>query len=186
MIIIGITGTLGAGKGTIVDYLIEKYHFEHFSVRKYLTSIIESKGLEVNRDTMTITANALRAEHNSPSFLIEELYRQAKESNKNCIIESIRTVGEIETLRKGGKFILLAVDADQAIRYKRIWDRKSETDRISFETFVEDEAREMRSDDPKKQNLGGCIALADYTLTNNGDIDALKKQVDAIFKTISI
>ena len=31
MLIIGITGTIGAGKGTIVKYLIDKYKFKHFS-----------------------------------------------------------------------------------------------------------------------------------------------------------
>ena len=37
MITIGITGTLGAGKGTIVDYLIEKRGFVHYSVRAFIT-----------------------------------------------------------------------------------------------------------------------------------------------------
>ena len=37
--IIGITGTLGAGKGTVVDFLKEK-GFRHFSVRDYLIKIL--------------------------------------------------------------------------------------------------------------------------------------------------
>ena len=32
MIIIGITGTLGAGKGTIVEYLIKNKNFFHFNI----------------------------------------------------------------------------------------------------------------------------------------------------------
>ena len=36
MIVIGITGTIGAGKGTIVEYLVEKKGFLHFSVREFL------------------------------------------------------------------------------------------------------------------------------------------------------
>ena len=35
MIVIGITGTLGAGKGTIVNYLIEEEGFDHYSVRGF-------------------------------------------------------------------------------------------------------------------------------------------------------
>ena len=41
MILIGITGTLGAGKGTVVDFLIENYGFKHYSVRGFLTEEIE-------------------------------------------------------------------------------------------------------------------------------------------------
>ena len=79
MKIIGITGTLGAGKGAIVDYLTAHHGFKHFSVRDYLSNIIKAKGSEVNRDTLVATANELRAK-NSPSFIAEELFREAKES----------------------------------------------------------------------------------------------------------
>jgi dephospho-CoA kinase len=178
MIIIGITGTIGAGKGTIVDYLIEQYDFAHFSVRKYLTERLTIEGKDVNRDTMTELANRLRAEHHSPSFIIAELYNMAAKSNQHCIIESIRTVGEIEKLKSIGNFYLLAVDADRAIRYDRIWMRKSETDRISLETFIDNENREMENKDPNKQNLAGCIALADCVLTNNSDVTTLVAQVN--------
>ena len=43
MIIIGITGTLGAGKGTIVDYLVKERGFVHYSVRAFITEEIEKR-----------------------------------------------------------------------------------------------------------------------------------------------
>lgn len=36
MIVIGLTGTLGAGKDTVVNYLIKNEDFQHLSVRKFL------------------------------------------------------------------------------------------------------------------------------------------------------
>ena len=68
MNIIGITGTLGAGKGTIVDYLIQHYGYRHYSVRGYLIEEAERRGLPLNRDTFVVVANDLRATH-SPSFI---------------------------------------------------------------------------------------------------------------------
>ncbi len=177
MKIIGITGTLGAGKGTIVDYLTKHHGFLHFSVRGYLTKIIEQRGLELNRDSLVAVANELR-EKNTPSFIAEELYREASEAVKDCIIESIRTVGEVNALRSKGNFCLFAVDADQKLRYSRIVERASATDKINFETFADNEAREMNSTDPNKQNLGACMQLADFTFTNDGSFDELYRQVD--------
>jgi len=177
MLVIGITGTLGAGKGTIVDYLVKNKGFAHFSVRQYLTDVITKKGLAVNRDNMVVTANALRARH-SPWFIIEELYRKAVETNKDAVIESIRTPGEIEFLKKQGKFLLLAVDADPKIRYERIKLRKSSTDKINFDTFLANEQREMNTTDPNKQNLKACIDQADIKLINNSTIEELYNQLE--------
>lgn len=183
MKIIGITGTLGAGKGTIVEYLTKHYGFRHFSVRGYLSKIIKAKGEEVNRDTLVATANLLRAQH-APSFIAEELYNEANQSGSDCIIESIRTVGEVEVLQAKGNFYLFAVDADQKLRYERILERASETDKVSFETFVENEAREMNSTDPNKQNISACMQLADFKFENNGNFEQLYKQVDEVLKKI--
>ena len=177
MIIIGITGTIGAGKGTLVEYLVEKKDFVHYSVRGFLIEELNKRNILVNRDTMVLLANELR-ERNSPSYIIDCLYEQAKQSGKDAVIESIRTSGEVESLRKKENFCLLAVDADPEIRYKRIVKRNSETDHITFEEFLSNEQREMISTDPNKQNLSKCIEMANCLLTNNGTIDELYKQLE--------
>lgn len=183
MICIGITGTLGAGKGTVVEYLEKSRGFRHFSVRNFLLDIIRRESMPENRDSMFLLGNRLRKEH-GPSYVVDCLYEDAAAGGKNCIIESIRTPGEALSLRSKGKFCLLAVDADPQTRYKRITERKSETDSVSFETFLENEEREMTSDDPNKQNLKECIRMADFVLTNNGSMEKLYAQIEKILKKI--
>ena len=170
--IIGITGTIGAGKGTIVDYLIEKFSFHHYSVRQFLMEEAERRGFPLNRDVYVAIANELR-EQNTPSYITDQLHQIAIEKGGNAVIESIRTPGEIESLRKKGDFFLLAVDAEPHLRYERIVVRNSETDQISFDTFVANEKREMTSTDPNKQNLSECIKQADYVILNDHDIPTL-------------
>jgi dephospho-CoA kinase len=185
MIIIGITGTLGAGKGTIVEYLVKNHGFKHYSVRDYIGKEIKKRGKEINRDTLVEVANDLRA-HNSPSFITDELYKIAVSKGENAVIESIRTPGEIESLRRSKNFVLLAVDAPVEIRYQRIILRQSETDRVSSETFIQNEKREMTSTDPNKQNLSKCILEADYLLNNGGNKEALYEQLEEILNKLSI
>lgn len=178
MLIIGITGTLGAGKGTIVEYLINQKGFNHFSVRQFLIKQIKTQGLIVNRDSMAHVANELRAMH-SPSYIVSELYKEAHDTGKDAVIESIRTPGEIDFLHQQGDFILIAVDADPKIRFERIKKRSSETDKVDFRTFRANEKREMSTNDPNKQNLKWCIEMADMTLQNNGNIKDLYNQLEA-------
>jgi dephospho-CoA kinase len=183
MTIIGITGTLGAGKGTLVEYLVEKKGFVHYSVRAYLLEKIREQGLPENRDSMFTLANDLRSRF-GPSYVTDQLYNRASVSGKNCVIESIRAPGEIDSLRAKGNFYLLSVDASPETRYQRILLRQSETDRISWETFRENEEREMNTTDPNMQNLRKCIEMADFPLLNNGTKKDLVEQLEKVLDQV--
>ena len=183
MIIIGITGTLGAGKGTIVDYLVLEKGFAHYSVREYLLEEIKKRDMPQNRDSMVSIANELRSK-NSPSYITDQLYIQSLKQDKNAIIESIRTPGEAESLKAKGKFYLFAVDADPKIRYERIKIRNSETDQIDFDTFIANEKREMTSTDPNKQNLKQCREMADFIFMNDGSKEDLFQSVENVISNI--
>ncbi|MCK4907873.1 MAG: AAA family ATPase [Spirochaetes bacterium] len=181
--IIGITGTLGAGKGTIVDYLVNNRGFKHYSVRGFLTAELEKMNHLVNRDTMTDLANTLRAE-NTPSYIIEQLYKQAEAAGGDSIIESIRAVGEVAALKEKPDFYLFAIDCDIKQRYNRIQKRMSSTDNVTFEVFEESELREMSSEDPNKQNLSKCISMSDYVFQNDGSIETLHNKIEKVLSSI--
>jgi cytidylate kinase len=183
MICIGITGTIGAGKGTVVEYLEKSRGFRHYSVRGFLLEYIRQEGMPENRDSMFLLGNRLRTEFGA-SYIVDYLYDLALGSDENCIIESIRTPGEAISLRAKGNFCFLAVDADPRLRYDRILLRKSETDTVSFATFVNNEEREMTSADPDRQNIRECIRMADFVLSNNGSREELYVQLEEILKKI--
>lgn len=173
--IIGITGTNGAGKGTVVEYLKTK-GFRHFSARSFFVEEINKQGLPVNRDTMTQIANKLRAE-NGPEYFAQVALREAEKVGGDWVIESIRTLGEADYL-KLNKAILWGVNADERIRYERIQLRASETDKISFNKFLEDEEREWNNTDRTKQNLQAVIGMADYVFKNNATQEELFEEVE--------
>src|SRR3989344_4625117 len=132
--IIGITGTLGAGKGTVVEYLKTK-GFKHYSARDIWNEEIDRRGLTRNRDTMTAVANDLRRIYGPSYFSKRALEKIEEQGGGGAVVESIRSIGEADYLKKYGA-ALWAVDADIKKRYERISKRMSETDKISFEKFV--------------------------------------------------
>ena len=99
MKIIGITWPQAAWKGAVVEYLVKKLGFVHYSVSSYLTEHLQAQGQAINRDTMRVLADSLRAKF-WPAYSVEQLYSQAEKNGQNAIIESIRTIGEVEALKK--------------------------------------------------------------------------------------
>ncbi len=180
MLIIGITGTSGAGKGTVVEYLVNKLKFRHYSVGDYLIEEIKKRGLEANRDNQREIANEIRT-LKGPDFITQELFKIAESKQENAIIESIRNPKEVDFIKsKGGK--MLAVTADQKIRFERIKLRQSEKDNVTFEEFQKQEEKEFQNTDLNAQNLPKCIEMSDIIITNNESLEKLYEQIEDAIK----
>ena len=163
--IIGITGTLGAGKGTAVEYLTKTRGFKHYSVRSFLTKIIIQRGLLVTREEMLKVGNELREQYGS-GYIVYKLLLDAIKEQEHAVIESIRTVGEANRIKEHGGY-LWAVDADITTRYERVYKRASATDIVSFEEFRSDERKEMENADITKPNIAAVIKMADVIFYND-------------------
>ena len=182
MIIIGITGTLGAGKGTVVEYLVKKKKFKHYSVSGFLKEELVKKGQKNDRINLQDIGNELRKKF-GPDYITKKLYEKAKKENVNAIIESIRNPKEAEFIKSHDGF-LFAVTADQKTRYQRIKSRAGEKDNVTYKEFVKQEERELQNSDPNAQNLPKCILMADYKFDNNSTIKCLYEKVEKIISKI--
>ncbi len=174
--LLGITGTDGAGKGAVVDFLVKENCFKHYSGRKLITEEIIKQNLEVKRENMRLVANGMRKKYGNDFIVKTSLERRVKNNDENVAIESIRTIAEAETLKKAGG-ILLAVDAYLNTRYKRIQGRKSDSDRVTIEQFIAQEKLEMNDTDPNGMQKERVMKMADYTIMNDGSIEELNIKI---------
>lgn len=180
--ILGLAGSFGAGKGTVVEYLVETRGFTHYSASGFITEEIVRRGMPVNRDSMTIVSNDMRREH-GPAYIIDSLYERALQAGGDAIIESLRAVAEVHRIQELGGAVI-GVDADPHIRYERAFARGSEKDNVSFDKWLEQERAESNPDDPTKQNIFGALKEADRIVTNNGSREELHAQIDAVLESV--
>ncbi|MCK4997545.1 AAA family ATPase [Candidatus Pacearchaeota archaeon] len=180
--IIGVTGMFGAGKGTIVEHLLVK-GFKHYDMSGFITEEIVKRGMPVNRDSMIVVANDLRARF-GPGYIADQLYERAKLNGGDSVIESLRCLGEIETLKIKEEFILLSIDADVEARYTRIRERNGPKDNVTFDEFNQREQMESMSNDPTKQNISACMEIADYRIKNDWTREELRRKIDSILEQI--
>lgn len=179
--IVGLTGSFGAGKGCVADYLVNKKNFAHFSARTFIVQELERRGEVINRDTMTAMGNTLRAEH-GPTYIFEQLVLMAKAHGSNAVVESVRAVAEARYIKEQGG-IVLGVDAAPELRFERIVKRGSETDHVTFEEWKAQELAEMNPDDPTKQDIFGALRESDYIIMNTGSLDELETAIEVFIKT---
>lgn len=182
MLIIGLTGTLGAGKGTIGNYLVKK-GASYYSCSDELRKEIRKLGKKETRDNLRNLGNEIRRKYGAGELARRILSRIKSNKDNLAVVDSIRHPEEIKVLRSTSSFFLIFVDAYPKIRYNRIKKRARASDFVSFKKFMQDEAKEMKSSGPRQQ-LKVCARLADFKIVNNGSFSQLYQKVDKILDKI--
>jgi len=175
--IIGLTGTNGAGKTVAADYLQSK-GFAFHSLSDEIREELARQNREATREQLIDMGNRLRAEY-GPAVLAERIKAKLRLEG-NYVIDSIRNPYEVQALRSTGNFQLLHLDAPLDLRYERVRRRGGPRTPASRQEFVEQEQREMQSDNPASQQLQACHALADETLLNDGAIEEFQRKLDTV------
>lgn len=181
-IVIGLIGEKGSGKGTVSDYLIEKYGAIHYGTSKILRRTLEDLHVPVTRDNLVKLALVLK-EGYGPSVIIDSLIKDMEKNGSDIIIaDGIRMHGDVEPFRKkyGENFFLVYVTADLKLRYERTRSRKQNEGEgeATFQEFLEEEGKLT------EVSIHEIGRQADYKLNNNGTPSELTKQVDEMMAKI--
>lgn len=175
--IIGLTGKNGSGKTAVSDYLKSR-GFQYHSLSDAIRDEIKRRGEGITRDALIRVGNELREKFGSG--VLAERILMTLEKEHNYVIDSIRNPSEVEALKRRDGFILLAVEADATIRLERSRKRGRESAAQNFEQFMEEEARELESDNPAGQHLHATRAKADIAVANDGTIEELHRKLDEL------
>lgn len=178
--IIGLTGTFGAGKDEAARYF-ESLGFEHFSTADILREEATKRGLAIDRDSLRKLKNVLKDEKGD-DYLAKEAFGRIKSGK--AIISAIRSIGEVDYLKSLSDFYLVFVDAPIDIRYERIKDRKrAGEEELSLEKFRETEEMEMSG--RSSQRLDYSRDNADYIVINGTTKENFYTQLDEVLTKIA-
>jgi dephospho-CoA kinase len=183
---IGLVGSLASGKGVVADYFIKNYGFVSFSLSFIVHDELKKRGISAfTRKTLQDIGDELRAREGDGALAKRATQLLAKEGSTRVIIEGIRNPGEIEYLRKLPNFVLIAVDATRAIRFKRLVDRAKPWDPKDWDSFLIVDSRDHEDEGNKSgQQVKKCMNMADYFLENNKDLAHLYRSIQEVVRKI--
>jgi len=177
--ILGIAGRNASGKGTVAD-ILKSGGFEYFSLSDEIRLSLAEKGIEPTRDAMTAEGNRIRHQEGAGALATRVVRRFSHGTNQ--VVDSVRNPEEVRVLQICENFFLIAVDAPVETRFERLRARARPGDPDTIEGFLAAEERELAGGDPAAQQLIATMKLADYTINNNGDVDALNAAVRTVFR----
>ena len=184
---IGIVGPIASGKEEFANYFIKKYGFGTFSLSTILHMELKKRGVDpVHRKTLQDIGDELRR-----NFGADVLAKMAIEllngDHRSVIITGIRNPAEVEYLNKIKNFILVAVVADDKIRYDRMRRRGKPWDPKTWEDFRIVNKRDLGiGQDKTGQQVNETLKLAHFRFENNGTLALMYKKIEKFIKKFKV
>ena len=180
--ILGVSGTNGAGKGEVIEWLRAR-SFYPLSLSDVLRDELKTRGESETRERMIAIGNELRTRMGFGALAEKVCSRLTLD--RNWAIDSIRHPAEVEVLRKfagRSSFKLIWVDADPALRFERLRSRGRPGDPESIAQLLEQEGRERGGQGESAQQLDAVAALADFQVRNEGSLAALHAEIQKVLE----
>ncbi len=176
--IIGITGTIGSGKGVAAKHLKRKYHFNTINLGNIIRSIAKKEHVEPTRDKLHRLQEKYHKKHGKDYIISLAFEKINKNKWKNVAIDGIR-LPEQAIFAKRNKIKLIFIDASPVVRFERMKKRHRHNYSKTLQQFKKEEAKEW-----KNFNLRKTFSYADYKIFNNGSEKELFKKIDKIMKKL--
>jgi dephospho-CoA kinase len=161
-LIVCLTGMPGAGKSSVASFLKEK-GFAVVTMGDAVREEAKRQGLEptdVNLGKMMLKLRQDLGLGAVGHIVLQKLARDG-DSSSHVVIDGIRSIAEVEVLKKVGHVKLLAIHASQNTRFKHLKDRAREDAPSNGNEFAGRDKREL------SVGVSEAIALANEMISNN-------------------
>lgn len=171
---IGVVGLQGSGK-TEVARAAAELDIPCVRMGDVVLAEVKRRGLEPNDANVAAVASEMRERGGlgAVAKFCVPLIERAGEGKRAVIVDGIRGMAEVEEFRRafGDRFHLIAVKANERLRFSRVMGRGREDDVEGLEAFRKRDSRELG------WGLGEALERAELTLINEGTLAEFHERV---------
>ena len=164
--VIAIVGMPGAGKG-LVSKAANSRGIPVLVCGDIIREETERRGLPPTPENMGDVMLALRREEGLAVVAEKLISKIQSSSSAVVVVEGVRSMDEVDALRRNHDVAVVAAHASPKTRYERLTMRGRSDDPKNWQEFVERDSREL------SVGIGNVIALAQEMLVNEASMDEM-------------
>ena len=179
--ILAFVGLAGSGKSSAVEYLTSKgYPKIYFGGVIY--KAMEEASIEVTWESQQVFREEIR-EREGKDFVVKRVVTEARNlieaGQKRIILDGLYTWSEYKILKHEfpGEMTVVAIVTPKHLRKQRMANRPERP-------MTSEEVDQRDWSEIENLEKGGPIAIADYFVANDSNLDELHTQLDAILDEI--
>lgn len=186
--IIGLTGSMGCGKGEIVK-ILEKEGFLYITLSMMVREEARKRGIEEEREKLMEVGNSMRREEGAGVLARRAVAKILASGHDKWVIDGIRNPAEIDEIRnvkeemageagvvdgKDFRPFIVGVNTERELLISRILSRTREGDAKTKDEIVRKIDRELGVGEPEDgQQVAKCLEKVDVMIDNNGTLAEL-------------
>lgn len=179
---LALVGMPGAGKSLCAAHLAARGFFQ-FRFGGIVVDEVARRGWALTPDHERIVREELRAHEGMDAIAKRALpiLTHALDEHPCIVIDGLYSFSEYKLLNRelGGTLIVVAIVSERPLRYARLTTRDERP-------LTTEEAEQRDHAEIEKLEKGGSIAIADYTLLNNGTSAELTDALDALIARLGL
>jgi dephospho-CoA kinase len=173
--VVSIVGMAGSGKSEVA-HVFEEAGFRRVRFGDVTDDEVKKRGLMLNEENERRVRQELRDEHGMAAYALLNIPRIDEGlKTSDVVVDGLYSWEEYILLKEryGATLNMVAVYASPDTRHRRLGSRK-------VRPLTPAEARERDRTEIEKSHKGGPIAVADFTIINEGSVDELRNETKRI------
>lgn len=177
-LVVGVTGMAGSGKSLVIN-TARKMGYDVVTMGDEIREEARKRNLPPTPENLGKVMLELRQTEGEATVARRSVQRIENMVGSRIIVDGVRSLHEVDEFRRYyPDFRLIAIHASPETRFKRLFHRQRSDDTKDWKEFVKRDERELGV------GLGNAIAMAEYMIVNEEDLNKTKTNVAAMLRKV--
>jgi dephospho-CoA kinase len=177
-LVVAVAGMPGSGKSLVVNTAIQS-GYEVVVMGEEVREEAKRRNMPPTPENIGKIMLELRQTEGEAVIAKRCVPKIGKTTRTKVVVDGIRSLSEVEEFKKHFiHFALIGIHSSPETRFKRLFNRQRSDDPTNWKIFHQRDLREL------SVGLGNAIAMAEYIIVNEGEINHTKDDIKTTLRKV--